>query len=75
MLSFLRKLLRPAHSSFVIQEVDHMRRVVVLEDKLLNLRVEVLIGDKSLRDVKIIEPYAVLLTYADGSKVKKRILK
>ena len=52
-----------------------MRRVVVLEDKLLNLRVEVLIGDKSLRDVKIIEPYAVLLTYADGSKVKKRILK
>lgn len=75
MLSFIRKLLTPSLSSFVIEEVDHLRGVVILEDKQLSFRVEIPIGEKTLKTAKIIEPYAVLLTYEDGSETKKRILK
>jgi hypothetical protein len=58
-----------------VEEVDHLRNVIVLEDKQLSLRVEIPIGDKPLKEVKIIEPYALLLRYQDGSEQKKRILK
>lgn len=75
MFSFFRNLLIPAYSSFVIEDIDHIRNVVVLEDKQLSLRVEIPIGEKPLKEVKIIEPYAILLTYEDGSKQKKKILK
>ena len=75
MLTYLRNLFMPAQNSFVIEEVDHLRNVVVVEDKELSLRVEVPIGDKPLKDVEIVGPYAVLLTYEDGSQQKKRILK
>jgi len=75
MITFLRNLLFPERSSFVVDEVDHLRNVVVLEDKQLNLRVEIPIGEKRLKEVKIVEPYAVLLTYEDGTQKKKRILK
>ena len=75
MFSFFRSLLLPPVSSFVIDEIDHLRNVVVLEDKELSLRVEIPIGDKPIKEVKIVEPYTVLLIYEDGSKEKKRILK
>ena len=75
MLSFLRNLFLPIRSSFVVNEVDHLRKVVVVEDKQLGLKVEITFGDKALKKVKIIEPYAVLLTYQDGTKVQKPILK
>jgi len=75
MLSLFRKLLSSGLSPFVIEEVDHLRGVVVLEDKQLSLRVEIPIGEKPLKTAEIIEPYAVLLTYEDGSEAKKRILK
>jgi len=75
MLSFLKNFFFPVRSSFVIEEVDHLRNVVVLEDKQLSLRVEIPIGDKPLKEVKIVEPYVLLLRYEDGSEQKKRILK
>ncbi len=74
MFTFLRNLLTPPQSSFVIDEVDHLRNVVVLEDKHFSIRVEIPIGDKPLKDAKVIAPYVVLLTYQDGSTKKKRIL-
>jgi len=74
MFSFLKKFLAPTLSSFVIEEVDQMRNVVVVEDKQLSLRVEIPIGEKPLKEAKIVEPYAILLTYEDGSKLKKKIL-
>ena len=75
MLSFLKNFFFPVRSSFVIEEVDHLRNVVVLEDKQLSLRVEIPIGDKPLKEVKIVEPYVLVLRYEDGSEQKKRILK
>jgi hypothetical protein len=74
MYTFLRNLFFPIQSSFVVDEVDHLRNVIVLEDKQLSLRVEIPIGNKPLKEVKIVGPYCVLLTYEDGSKQKKRIL-
>ena len=75
MLTYIRNLFFPEKSSFVIDEVDFLRNVVVLEDKQFHLRVEVPIGDKPLKSVNIVGPYAVLLTYEDGTTKKKRILK
>jgi hypothetical protein len=75
MFSFLKNLFFPVRSSFVVEEVDHLRNVVVLEDKELSLRVEIPIGDKPLKEVQIVAPYVLLLRYEDGSEQKKRILK
>jgi len=75
MFTFLKNLFSPVRSSFVINEVDHLRKIVLLEDKQLNLLVEIPIGDKNLKEAQVIEPYVVLMTYEDGSKEKKRILK
>jgi len=74
MFSFIRKFLPLSVSSFVIEEVDHLRRVVVLEDKQLSLRIEIPIGENPLKTAEIVEPYTILLTFEDGSKTKKRIL-
>ena len=75
MLSFLKNIFFPERSSFVVEEVDHLRNVIVLEDKQLSLRVEIPIGDKPLKEVKIVAPYVLLLKYEDGSEQKKRILR
>ncbi len=74
MISFLRNLFAPRVSSFIVVEIDYLRKVVVLEDQQLNLRIEIPIGDKPLKEVKVIEPYVILLTYEDGSQKKKKIL-
>jgi hypothetical protein len=74
MFAFLCNLLTPPISSFVINEVDNSRNVVVLEDKDLSLKVEIPIEEKPLKEVRIVEPYAILLTYEDGTVQKKRIL-
>lgn len=75
MLTFLRNLFAPTKSAFVLEEVDHLRKVVVLEDKQLSLRVEIPVGDKPLKSATIIAPYTILLTYEDGTQKKKQILK
>jgi len=74
MPSFLQNLLMPADSSFVIIDIDHLRKVVILEDAHLGLTVNIPIGEKPLKEAKILGPYSVLFTYADGTKEKKRIL-
>ena len=75
MFNFFKNLILPSRSSFILEEVDRLRKVVVMEDKQFSLRVEIPIGDKPLKNASIICPYAVLLTYEDGTQVKKKILK
>lgn len=62
-------------SSFVIEEVDSIRNVVVLEDKQFGIRTEVNIGPKELREAKIAGPYCVVLHYKDGTHKKMRFMK
>ena len=62
-------------SDFSVFDVNHADRIVVLEDKELSLYIEVPFGDKELVAVRIVEPYAILMTYEDGSTEKKQILK
>ena len=74
MLSFLRNIVFPVTDHFVIEEIDHSRKVVVVEDKELGIQVKIPIGDKKLKKAQITEPYVVLLTFEDGSKEIKHIL-
>ena len=74
MFTFLKNLFFPKTSSFVVEELDHLRNVVVVEDKQLGLRVEIPSGNKPLKKAEIVGPYHLLLTYHDGSSIKKRIL-
>ena len=74
MFSFLRNILFLNRRSFVIDKIDRYRNVVVLQDKLFNLRIEIPIGDKPLIKARVVGPHAVLLIYEDGSSKKRRIL-
>ena len=74
MITFLKNLFFPKTSSFVVEELDHLRNVVVVEDKHLGLRIEIPSGNKPLKKAEIVGPYHLLLTYHDGSFIKKRIL-
>jgi len=74
MLKILKNLFLSAKSAFVLEEVDHLRKVVVVEDKELSVRVEIPIDDKTLKHATIVGPYTILLTYEDGSQQKKKIL-
>jgi hypothetical protein len=62
-------------SAFEIVDINYADRVIVLEDKQLGYSVEVAFGDQELQSVKIIEPYAILITYQDGTSEKKQFLK
>ncbi len=62
-------------SAFEIVDINYADRVIVLEDKQLGYSVEVAFGDQELQSVKIIEPYAILITYQDGTSEKKEFLK
>ncbi len=62
-------------SAFEIVDINYADRVIVLEDKHLGYSVEVAFGDQELQSVKIIEPYAILITYQDGTSEKKEFLK
>ncbi len=64
-----------ALSAFEIIDINHADQVIVLEDKQLGFSIEVAFGDKELQAVKIVEPYAILITYEDGTSEKKRFLK
>ena len=55
-------------------DINHADRIIVMEDKNLGLYVEVPFQDKQLIAVNVVEPYAILLTYEDGSTEKKQIL-
>jgi len=75
MLDFIKNLLLPLRSDFIIEEINHQRKVAILSDQQLGLRVEIPLGEKPIKEVLIVEPYAVRLIYADGTSVKKLILK
>ncbi|OZA15733.1 MAG: hypothetical protein B7Y05_02625 [Polynucleobacter sp. 24-46-87] len=75
MLKKLLELLFPPRSSFVVEEVDPIRNVLVLEDKQFGIRAEVNIGPKELREAKIAGPYCVVLHYKDGTSKKARFMK
>lgn len=62
-------------SAFEIVDINYADRVIVLEDKQLAYSIEVAFGDQELQSVKIVEPYAILITYEDGTSEKKRFLK
>ena len=61
-------------SAFEIVDINYAEQLIVLEDKELGCSVEMAFGNKELQSVKIIEPYAVLLTYEDGTSEKKQFL-
>jgi hypothetical protein len=61
-------------SSFVIKEVDHTNRVVILTDHEFGLRIKTPFGKKSVKDESITNPYSVRFTYNDGMYEVKRIL-
>jgi hypothetical protein len=65
----------PIRSAFVVEEIDPIRNVVVLEDKHFGIRAEVNIGNKELKEAKIVGPYCVALHYKDGSSKKARFMK
>lgn len=63
-------------SSFVVDEIDLDRSVVVLADKSMGLKVEVkLDSGRKLTRAKVIAPYDVLVEYEDGTSKKVRFLK
>lgn len=75
MFKKLLEFILPARSSFVIEEIDPIRNVVVLEDKQFGIRTEVNIGNKELKTAKIAGPYCVVLHYKDGTSKKARFMK
>lgn len=75
MLQKLLEILFPPISSFVIEEINLVRNVVVLEDKDFGIRAEVSIGLKELKSAKLSGPYCVVLYYADGTSKKTRFMK
>jgi hypothetical protein len=75
MFNKLLNFLFPPHSSFVIEEIDPIRNVLVLEDKQFGIRTEVNIGPKELKEAKIAGPYCVVLHYKDGTSKKTRFMK
>ncbi|HQR84985.1 MAG: hypothetical protein B7Y05_09160 [Polynucleobacter sp. 24-46-87] len=75
MFKKLFEFILPARSSFVIEEIDPIRNVVVLEDKQFGIRAEVNIGNKELKTAKIAGPYCVVLHYKDGTSKKARFMK
>jgi hypothetical protein len=75
MLKKLLEFFLPARSSFVVEEIDPIRNVVILEDKHFGIRAEVNIGTKELKTAKIAGPYCVVLQYKDGTSKKTRFMK
>jgi len=49
--------------------------LIVLEDKELGYSVEVAFGNKELQSVKVIETYAILFIYEDGTSEKSNFFK
>ncbi len=74
MFEFLKNLFSPVKSDFVLDQINHLRRIVIVEDKELSLRIEIPFADKPLKQATIVGPYDILLTYKDGSQQKKKIL-
>jgi hypothetical protein len=75
MLKKLLEFIFPPRSSFVVEEVDTIRNVLVLEDKQFGIRAEVNIGPKELKSAKIAGPYCVVLHYKDGTCKKTRFMR
>ena len=75
MLKKIIEFFIPPRSSFVVEEIDLIRNVVVIEDKHFGIRAEVNIGNKELKEAKIAGPYCVTLHYKDGTSKKSRFMK
>lgn len=75
MLKKIIDFLVPPTSSFVVEEIDPIRNVVILEDKHFGIRCEVNIGNKELKEAKMAGPYCVTLHYKDGTTKKSRFMK
>ena len=75
MFAFIKNLFFPQKSSFAIDEVDHDRRIVILEDKAFGLKIEIPVGNKELKGAKIVGPYDLLLTFKDGTATKEKVLR
>jgi len=61
-------------SDFMISEINHDDRVVILEDKELGVSLEIPFEDRGLVDAQVIEAYSILLKYKDGTTEKKTFL-
>lgn len=59
--------LLPGSNYFSIKRIDHANKYVVVEDKELGLEIKLLWGQKELKEAKIVGPYEIQFTYADGS--------
>ena len=75
MLNSLKNLFNPSKSGFVLEEVDHFRKVVIVQDAQFGLSIEIPVSDKPLKSAKIIAPYTIILVYEDGTQEEKRILR
>jgi len=56
MLNFLKSLLLPLKSDFILEKLDYERKVAILTDKQLGLSVEIPLGEKPVKEVRIVEP-------------------
>ena len=65
----------PHVSFFIVDKIDLSRNVVVLDDEDFGLQIEVNIGNKELKEAKIIGEYRIALHYKDGTTVRKQFLK
>lgn len=62
-------------SAFVVDEVDHVRSVIVVADKSMGFNVEVKVGEgQKIKSAKIIAPYDMMVSYEDGTSQKVRFL-
>jgi hypothetical protein len=61
-------------SDFTIKEIDHVNRVVIVEDKELGLEVKLAWGNKELKSAEIVGDYELRFHYLDGSERVVKIL-
>jgi hypothetical protein len=61
-------------SDFTIKEIDHVNRVVIVEDKELGLEVKLAWGNKELKSAEIVDTYELRFHYLDGSERVVKIL-
>ena len=61
-------------SSFKIKEIDHDRKMVIVEDERFGLEIEIPNEDRQLENAEIIAPYEIKLIFTDGIIETQRIL-
>ncbi len=64
----------PRSDHFSIKEIDHHRKMVIVEDRDLGLEISLPWGTKELKSAEIIDQYEVRFVYTDGSERIVQIL-